>query len=75
MDDGTADGLLMNIIQQNKGIDSFFDAVFGFLRRNTDFYTDEKKAEQIIVGSCQRRSMLKHKEKIKEEELKKAREA
>lgn len=54
MDDSRADGLLMNIIQQQKGIDGFFDAVFGFLRRNTDFYTDEKKAEQIIVGSCQR---------------------
>jgi len=43
------DGILMSIVQQSAGIDGFFDAVFGFLRRRTDFFTDMKQAEQQIV--------------------------
>ena len=46
------DGILMSIIQQKGNIDSFFDTVFGFLRRNTDFFSNQKKAEEIIVNTC-----------------------
>jgi len=35
----------MTIIQQKGNIDAFFDTVFGFLRRNTDFFANQKKAE------------------------------
>jgi hypothetical protein len=35
----------MSIIQQKGNIDGFFDTVFGFLRRNTDFFANQKKAE------------------------------
>ena len=31
------DGLLMTIIQKAGGIQKYFDAVYGFLYRNTDF--------------------------------------
>lgn len=42
--DNKFDGILMSIIQQTGNIDSFFDNVFGFLRRNTDFFANQKKA-------------------------------
>jgi hypothetical protein len=42
----------MTIIQQKGNIDAFFDTVFGFLRRNTDFFSNQKKAEEIIVNTC-----------------------
>lgn len=42
----------MSIIQQKGNIDSFFDIVFGFLRRNTDFFANQKRAEEIIVNTC-----------------------
>lgn len=35
----------MTIIQQKGNIDGFFDSVFGFLRRHTDFFFNQKKAE------------------------------
>lgn len=43
------DGILMTIVQQSNGIDGFFDAVFGFLRRKTDFFGNQKGAEELIV--------------------------
>lgn len=44
-EDNRFDGILMSIIQQKGNIDGFFDSVFGFLRRNTDFFVNQKKAE------------------------------
>ena len=43
-DDTRFDGILMTIIQQKGNIDGFFDTVFGFLRRSTDFFANQKKA-------------------------------
>ena len=40
MEDPCFDGMLMQIIQKNKGIDGFFDAVYGMLRRKTDFFSN-----------------------------------
>lgn len=51
-EDNKFDGVLMSIIQQKGNIDGFFDSVFGFLRRNTDFFANQKKAEEIIVNTC-----------------------
>lgn len=52
--DNVYDGILMQIIQSTKSVDGFFDAVFGFLRRNTDFFTDPKKGEKTIVDMCKK---------------------
>ena len=35
------DNFMLNVVDQNGGIDGFFDAVFGFLGRSTDFFTRE----------------------------------
>ncbi|KAL7733899.1 hypothetical protein ACLKA6_011608 [Drosophila palustris] len=59
------DAMLMEILQERKTITGFLDAVFGFLRRNTDFYHDKKDAtdkigfpkgmrDQILYGAMQR---------------------
>lgn len=73
-EDNRFDGILMSIIQQKGNIDGFFDSVFGFLRRNTDFFANQKKAEEIIVNSCKNNFDKFNKdqvEKKKEEERKK----
>jgi hypothetical protein len=46
------DGIFMGVIQQKQGIEGFFDTIFGFLRRNTDFFTNQAKAEEVIVKQC-----------------------
>jgi hypothetical protein len=73
-EDNKFDGVLMTMIQQKGNIDGFFDGVFGFLRRNTDFFANQKKAEEIIVNNC-RVNFEKYnndlKQKQKEEERKK----
>ena len=51
-EDNKFDGILMTMIQQKGTIEGFFDGVFGFLRRNTDFFVNQKKAEEIITGTC-----------------------
>jgi len=48
-EEGRFDGVLLGIVQQSGGIDGFFNAVFGFLRRKTDFFINQKGAEEIIV--------------------------
>lgn len=65
----------MTIIQQKGNIDSFFDSVFGFLRRNTDFFSNQKRAEEIIVNTCKTNyekytaeAKLKEKEEQKKKE-------
>ena len=42
------DGLFMTGVQQAQGIDNFFDNLFGFFARKTDFYTEESKAYEIV---------------------------
>ena len=51
-EDTKFDGILMTLLQQKGNIDAFFDTVYGFLRRNTDFFANQKKAEEIIVNNC-----------------------
>ena len=43
-EDNKFDGILMTMIQQKGTIEGFFDGMFGFLRRNTDFFANQKKA-------------------------------
>ncbi|KAH8405300.1 hypothetical protein KR222_003156 [Zaprionus bogoriensis] len=65
MDFQRSDAMLMEILQDRKTITGFLDAVFGFLRRNTDFYHTKKDAadkigfakgirDQILYGAMQR---------------------
>ena len=73
-EDTKFDGILMTMIQQKGNIDGFFDGIFGFLRRNTDFFANQQKAEEIIVNNCKvnfEKFTKDTKAKQKEEEKKK----
>ncbi|XP_034665951.1 nudC domain-containing protein 3 [Drosophila subobscura] len=59
------DAMLMEILQDRKTIVGFLDSIFGFLRRNTDFYHTKKDEadkigfpkgmrDQILYGAMQR---------------------
>ena len=39
--EGMFDGLFMQVVQQSQGIEGFFDNVFSFLRRKTDFFSNQ----------------------------------
>lgn len=39
MENNQFDGLFLTALQQAKGIDNFFDSLFGCLLRKTDFFT------------------------------------
>jgi hypothetical protein len=50
-DDERLDGMFMTAVQQSQGIDNFFNNLFGFFRRKTDLFTDEKRSrEQLEKG-------------------------
>lgn len=69
MNDEKYDGVLMTIIQQQGSIDGFFESVFGFLRRKTDFFSDQPRAEKIIVESCKKNYLEFEKDKKTKQEI------
>jgi hypothetical protein len=48
------DGVFMNIVQQSQGIDNFFDNLFGFMGRKTDFFTQEAQAYTTVTKALAR---------------------
>jgi len=48
---GRWDGVFYQMVQQGGGYEYLFDEVFGWLRRKTDFFTDQKKAEKVIANA------------------------
>ena len=55
------DQMLLTVIDQNQGIDGYFDAVFGLLARKSDFFTQETEAFQKVNAA-----MMKHAKAFKE---------
>ena len=47
------DGLFMTAIQQSQGIDNFFNNLFSFMRRKTDFFTLADKSKTIVLNSLE----------------------
>jgi hypothetical protein len=81
MSDEMYDGVLMNIVQKAQGIEGFYDAIFGFMRRKTDFFTVGDKARSTVLTSLERHQNLFNEDKQrqllikqKQEELKKKQE-
>ena len=60
------DGLLMTVIQKAGGIDNYFDAVFGFLFRKTDFFTNEVKSREIMEVQF-KKYVTKYQDKVERE--------
>jgi len=72
------DGLFYNILQNSKGIDNFFDSMFSFFRRKTDFYLNPEESKNKIQEKYEKHRAKfqadkdrEEKRKKKEEELKK----
>jgi hypothetical protein len=63
------DGIFMNIVQQSQGIDNFFDNLFGFMGRKTDFFTQEAQALTTVTKSLTRNIDLFKKEHARKEAL------
>lgn len=72
-DDEKFDGILYQIVSASGGYDGFFDQVFSFLRRKTDFFSDTKRAEQVIASSG-KKHIEAHQKQTKEKQTKEAEE-
>lgn len=48
MADERFDGLFMTAVQQAQGIDNFFDALFSFMRRKTDLFSQENQCLTMV---------------------------
>ena len=57
-DDEKFDGLFMGAVQNAHGIDNFFDALFSFMRRKTDFFTNENAAHTKVKDSMDKHIAL-----------------
>ena len=68
------DGLLMNVVQKAEGIDGFYDAVFGFMRRKTDFFTFPDKAKATVLESFTKHAQLFKEDKDRQELIKQKQE-
>ena len=60
------DGLLMTVIQKAGGIDNYFDAVYGFLFRKTDFFSNEIKSREIMEVQF-KKYLTKYQDKVERE--------
>jgi hypothetical protein len=69
MGDERFDGVFMSIVQQSQGIDNFFDNLFGFMGRKTDFFTQETNALTIVTKALTRNMELFKKEHARKEAL------
>jgi hypothetical protein len=86
MDDTKYDGLFLNIISSTKGIDGFFNALFGFMRRKTDFFSDSEMSQEKLQEyfkihlehfkqDKERQELIEKKKKEKEAEERRQKEA
>ena len=44
------DSVYLGIVQSQKGIDNIIGTFFGFLRRKTDFFSQEERAKEIVLN-------------------------
>jgi hypothetical protein len=49
MEDPRFDGLFMSAIQQSQGIDNFFNNLFSFMRRKTDFFSQDENSAKVVM--------------------------
>ena len=69
-EDERMDGLFMSAIQNARGIDNFFDYIFSFMRRKTDFYTAEEKSKSVVIAQLEKHMALFQADKKRQEAIK-----
>ena len=62
------DGLFMSAIQQANGIDNFYDSMFSFMRRKTDFFSSEDSSFKTVANNFEKHKKL-YREDTKRQEL------
>lgn len=75
MNNSSLDGLFMTAVQQSQGIDNFFDNLFGFFGRKTDFFTKEETAMTTVNQHLTRHIQVFKADTEKKEKLEKAKKA
>jgi hypothetical protein len=70
-DDERMDGLFMSAIQNAHGIENFFECIFSFMRRKTDFYTAEEKSKQVVIAKLDKHMALYFEDTKRQELIKK----
>jgi len=64
----------VNILQQAKGIDNFFDCMFSFFRRKTDFFASAEESNKKVTEKYQKHKSKFTSDKEREEKRKKKEE-
>ena len=68
------DGILMNIVQKSEGIEGFYDSIFSFMRRKTDFYTNVDKGRSCVLGAFEKNATIFAEDKKRQELIKQKQE-
>ena len=51
-DDDKFDGLIMTLVQQSNGIENFYNNIFSFMRRKTDFFKyDDMRCNEMVLSA------------------------
>jgi hypothetical protein len=58
MSDERFDGLFMSAIQQAQGINNFYDAMFSFMRRKTDFFSQDDSSFETVKMNFEKHRVL-----------------
>ena len=69
------DGLFLNAVQQSQGIDNFFNNLFCFMRRKTDFYSADDMSRQKVLDHFEANRKIYKDDKEKAEKIKIKKEA
>lgn len=69
------DGLFMTSVQQSQGIENFFNNLFSFLRRKTDFFTLQEKSKSMVNAAIETHLALFNETKQREAAIKAKAEA
>ena len=71
MSDERFDGLFMSAIQQAQGINNFYDAMFSFMRRKTDFFSQDDSSFETVKNNFEKHRVLFKQDTKKQEIIKK----
>jgi hypothetical protein len=68
--DERLDGLFMSAIQQSQGIETFFNNLFSFMRRKTDFFSMPEQSQKVVLAEMNKHVALFSEDKKRQELIK-----
>ena len=73
-EDTRFDGLFMSAVQQSQGIENFYDHMFSFMRRKTDFFSMQDNSSKVVQKYFEKHKGLYDADKQRQELIKKKQE-